>query len=196
MEKATQIGIVSIIVLLLIGAVLVGAVYTGAIKGQKGDQGNQGIIGNTGPVGPQGIQGEQGIQGPVGPEGPRGEPGRDAPVNQLPGIVLNSFSGRWYPHWQSEEYTYIINFSVDDPEDDNMHIKVYWRWNNNDQWSLLNEYIDGDGNYLASKYFIFFEHKNPRTLHWLVEAWDGSDIALEEFDQEMPWTPYPVPIAD
>lgn len=170
--------IIAIIALLLSGW----AALTPGIQGLKGDKGNTGLDGTIGLTGPQGPQGEQGIQGLIGPmgpkgangaTGPKGDDGQDCIPNQLPVVTLmdlNYSEDGW-------KHIFIINITVNDPEDDNMHINFYYRLNESNEWKLMDGYIGIDGNYSSEKMFCW----NPETIYWLVETWDGSDIGLSYY---------------
>lgn len=143
---------------------------TGA-KGNPGDMGLQGLRGNEGPSGPMGLPG---LPGPKGDTGSRGPTGRDAPVNQIPIVTLNNLS---YCYNAKPPYAYKINITVDDPENDNMHIKFYWSLCNNSKWTLKDEFIGKDGIYIST---ITFQNQYE-IVYFLVEAWDGSDIGLNYY---------------
>ena len=76
---------------------------------------------------------------------------------------------------------------MDDPEDDNMHIYIYWREDPGDEWNLEEEYIGEDGYYTAYKDFWYPSYEpdpipGDKTLYWLVETWDDINTGLNYYD--------------
>lgn len=62
-------------------------------QGPTGPQGPKGDTGDTGPQGPKGDPGEQGAQGPTGPQGEKGSPGKDATINGVNALTLETGDG-------------------------------------------------------------------------------------------------------
>jgi len=194
-----KVLIIAVILALICGAI--GGAVTGNLLKIKGDRGLQGIAGEDGKdgedgiQGPQGIQGEkgdkgdkgargdtgrQGPQGETGPQGPAGEDGEDCQCNEEPMIIVNtsdSYTCNGYLHG----FNFIINISVNDPEDDNKVINLYYKWNEDDDWvrgstGYLNHWIsDSNDDYFVdemTKYSI----DTCREIWWLVEVDDGLNI--------------------
>jgi len=185
---ATMALIISIIAILVAG-------YQAGIPGPRGPMGLQGIEGpqgDIGPEGPQGPQGEPGIngadgkegpRGPSGSRGPRGYDGQDCVPNLASTVILNDLNGTYkYRPCVWHDFTFTINITVEDTEDENLHITFYWRKDINDTWTEHQEYIGNGGVYNSEKMFTYFKDNDPKTLYWLVETWDGSDIGLEYYD--------------
>ena len=61
--------------------------------GPQGPQGPKGDTGDTGPQGPKGDPGEQGAQGPTGPQGEKGEAGKDATINGVNALTVETGDG-------------------------------------------------------------------------------------------------------
>ena len=61
--------------------------------GPQGPQGPKGDTGDTGPQGPKGDPGEQGTQGPTGPQGEQGEAGKDATINGVNALTVETGDG-------------------------------------------------------------------------------------------------------
>jgi len=194
-EKPNRNGISWLALVIAIVALLIAGflnpVGEQGLKGPEGLQGNDGIQGPIGPEGPSGedgvngTNGTTGVRGPIGPQGPKGDegpPGQSQPPNELPIVEINDLNGTYREGSHCcYYYNFWINVSVDDPEDDNMHIKFYWRKDPEHRWYLQDEFIGGDGNY-SSEYEYWKYYKCNQTLYWLVETWDGSDIGLNEFE--------------
>lgn len=168
-----------------------------SLKGEKGDKGDPGEQGLQGIQGPQGVQGPEGLQGPAGPAGatgargssgssgsnggtgPMGPAGKDCPPNQaalvMPLDVNGSYAYSPIPGPNDHLYKFWVNVSVDDPENDSLHVDFYWKHGVNDSWTHNTTFIGVDGNYSASREYRRSSAIN-QTMYWLVETWDGSDI--------------------
>lgn len=62
-------------------------------QGPTGPQGPKGDTGATGPQGPKGDPGSQGAQGPAGPQGEQGSPGKNATINGVNALTLETGDG-------------------------------------------------------------------------------------------------------
>ena len=62
-------------------------------QGPTGPQGPKGDTGDTGPQGPKGDPGSQGAQGPAGPQGVQGSPGKNATINGVNALTLETGDG-------------------------------------------------------------------------------------------------------
>ena len=62
-------------------------------QGPTGPQGPKGDTGDTGPQGPKGDPGSQGAQGPTGPQGEQGSPGKNATINGVNALTLETGDG-------------------------------------------------------------------------------------------------------
>ena len=62
-------------------------------QGPTGPQGPKGDTGDTGPQGPKGDPGSQGAQGPAGPQGEQGSPGKNATINGVNALTLETGDG-------------------------------------------------------------------------------------------------------
>ena len=139
-----------------------------SIKGDKGDKGDRGATGTGGSDGADGRDGKDGV---------------DCPPNQNPDVtaILNGTYERhecYWRHW----YIFNITATIDDPENDNMHITIYNREDINDSWVEEVEYIGSDGNYSAERTLKYHCFPGNITLYWLVETWDGADIGLNYYE--------------
>lgn len=156
-------------------------------------EGPQGLQGETGPMGPQGIpgidgtdgqDGEQGPQGEVGPVGPAGKDGEDLKPNELPIVEFNTSKSEHTSVYtgcchKSHTFTFVLNFTVSDPEGLPMHICVY-RLDGND-WILLDSipYIK-DSTYEYTYTNCISEYaceKVSDDSSWLVEIADSDNLA-------------------
>lgn len=174
-KKAIVAAIVAVLILFSLQAGVMyilakGDYFTGpmgqqgiqGINGDKGDMGQQGTPGITGPAG------QKGVKGATGSTGSAGRAGRDALVNNYPEITLiNMTSVTMFC-----KTTYVINVSIQDLDDDTLHVKFYY-----DNWVLVYENVGK-----SSEYSVSVTIKTPLIMHWLVEVMDGSDISLEIFD--------------
>lgn len=61
--------------------------------GPQGPQGPKGDTGDTGPQGPKGDPGNQGAQGPTGPQGEKGDAGKDATINGVNALTIETGDG-------------------------------------------------------------------------------------------------------
>lgn len=133
--------------------------------------------------GPEGKQGIQGIRGNMGIQGIKGENGCDAPINGPPTINLLDTSGTYVgiiPLYINYcKYTYGIQVFVNDPENETMRVTFYYGDKSNGPWNEVAIFYGGDGIYSASKVFIYSSYQGKKTIYWLVEALDGSDIATQ-----------------
>lgn len=62
-------------------------------QGPTGPQGLKGDTGDTGPQGPKGDPGNQGAPGPTGPQGEKGSPGKDATINGVNALTIETGDG-------------------------------------------------------------------------------------------------------
>ena len=62
-------------------------------QGPTGPQGPKGDTGDTGPQGPKGDPGSQGAQGPAGPQGEQGSPGKNATINGVNALTIETGDG-------------------------------------------------------------------------------------------------------
>lgn len=62
-------------------------------QGPTGPQGPKGDTGDTGPQGPKGDPGNQGAQGPTGPQGEQGSPGKNATINGVNALTIETGDG-------------------------------------------------------------------------------------------------------
>lgn len=62
-------------------------------QGPTGPQGPKGDTGDTGPQGPKGDPGSQGAQGPTGPQGEQGSPGKNATINGVNALTIETGDG-------------------------------------------------------------------------------------------------------
>ena len=62
-------------------------------QGPTGPQGPKGDTGDTGPQGPKGDPGNQGTQGPTGPQGAQGSPGKNATINGVNALTIETGDG-------------------------------------------------------------------------------------------------------
>ena len=161
------------------------------IQGEKGDtglpglpgqQGLRGLPGINGSQGPRGATGSSGIGsvGATGPQGLQGLPGKDAPVNNPPNITLINLSGHC-KHSCKYEYTFNITVFINDIDNDTVHTTISYKESNaSGPWTLLSESILL-GNCSSSITFTYGSSHSPKTLYWLVESWDGSDISIQTY---------------
>lgn len=141
-------------------------------QGEKGDQGEKGETGDTGPIGPRGYR------GPRGYTGPQGEPGEDCEPNQSPVIVYTEVGcNLLFPKCGPYVYNVFVEVSVDDYEDDYMHIDFFYNITNT--WINFNLQRGHSGFYSATKTIVSWAVLKDISL--LVEAWDGSDIGYQEY---------------
>lgn len=189
-KQNIAIAIAVIAILLAVSALglLLKNDHYGLVKGTDGPQGIQGIQGKTGERGLRGIQGEQGpkgdrgLSGLSGSDGSNGRNGKDCIPNKAPVIENISLNGTWwYVPCTRYYYQFNLTVSIDDPENDNLHIYTYYRFNESFEWEKIQEYIGSDGIYNITKTICrFFEPVN-QTIYLLVEVWDGSDISLADY---------------
>lgn len=173
MEKSTQIGVICIAILLIIAGAIAGAISIGEFKGKDGKEGVKGI---------QGIKGDTGIQGPKGDKGDRGV---NASINKLPEISLATMTGDYVgiipTYWNYCKYTYGISVLIDEPEDEIMKITFYYSDTSAGPWNEVSVFSGKDGKYSTTTSFTYSSYQGKKTIHWLVEAWDGSDISIGEY---------------
>ncbi len=62
-------------------------------QGPTGPQGPKGDTGDTGPQGPKGDPGEQGAQGSTGPQGEKGDAGKNATINGVNALTIETGDG-------------------------------------------------------------------------------------------------------
>lgn len=62
-------------------------------QGPTGPQGPKGDTGDTGPQGPKGDPGNQGAQGPTGPQGEKGDAGKNATINGVNALTIETGDG-------------------------------------------------------------------------------------------------------
>ena len=62
-------------------------------QGPTGPQGPKGDTGDTGPKGPKGDPGNQGAQGPTGPQGEKGDAGKNATINGVNALTIETGDG-------------------------------------------------------------------------------------------------------
>ena len=62
-------------------------------QGPTGPQGPKGDTGDTGPQGPKGDPGSQGAQGPTGPQGEKGDAGKNATINGVNALTIETGDG-------------------------------------------------------------------------------------------------------
>jgi len=179
-KGAVAIIVVAIAALLLDAGVLYYWQQTDAFvgpQGQRGIQGEQGIQGLQGRPGDPGIKGEtgskgrQGETGPQGPAGVDGEDGQDAPINVPPTITLINVTG----YHKYYGYKHNLSVLVEDVDDSDLKITFYYAFFNG-SWIQHSIVYGGDGNYTVSQY------SGHKTMYWLVEVWDGSDISFEQYE--------------
>lgn len=172
----TGIAIVIFVILLLeAGGIAYLATQTDTFVGPMGPQGIQGVQGEKGvqgikgDPGVKGDTGQKGAKGDQGSQGPTGTKGQDAPINVPSVIELINMS--YYYKWHA--YHHILNISVYDEDDTNLHIYFYY-WMC-DQWVKLEEQFGGSGIYSAE--LVYF-HSD---VTWMVEVWDGQDLSQQPF---------------
>jgi hypothetical protein len=169
-NKVAVIAVLFAIIALILGGVAVAMNRTPGPIGKNGTNGTNGI---TGPIGPQGIKGDKGATGATGPQGPAGT---SAPVNTNPSIKLNSIGGKHILH----DYNFWLNVSFKDIDNDNMHMNIYYRTNLSNSWTMFKEYIGIGSTHNVTK--CIHDHVDANhTIYWLTEAWDGSDITLNNY---------------
>ena len=166
------IAIILAIVALLLSGVAV------AFNREAGPEGEKGAVGLTGSQGPKGDTGAQ---------GPPGQNGNSASVNLLPTIKLVYMDGNYIgimPRiYNYCKYTYGITVQVDDPEDETIRVAFYYSDGSAGPWNAVSVFYGKDGKYSASQDFQYTAPQGIKKIFWLVEAWDGSDIATEVFPQ-------------
>jgi len=187
-DDVIKVGLAILGVWLLLLSVFVGVIALDTEQGEQGPEGQKGLDGTDGIDGIDGLDGIDGIDGENGTDGEQGQqgpPGENCTENEVANITDVDLYGTYNYHESAEyhhEWDFWITVDVDDPEDDNMHIDIYWRENQNDSWTLEAGYIGGDGEYSAHCEFLYETYsQDNKTIYWLVETWDGSDIGLNQY---------------
>jgi hypothetical protein len=161
-----------------------GATGSTGPKGDKGDIGPPGINGTSGNgtgIGPKGDNGDKGDKGDTGIRGPPGNnglPGEDAPVNSPPVIELIGLSGY---HKKCDGYLFNITVHVSDADDISVHTTISYAEACDPHlgystWVKVSEFV---GNNVDG--FGCVSLKCSKTVYWLVESWDGSDITNQAY---------------
>jgi hypothetical protein len=182
MKNETKINAIGLVIMLGATGAIVAWGGTGHFNGQDGLQGLQGPQGPPGVQGPQGKQGLQGppgkdgkngangkngVNGATGPQGPPGKNGKDAPVNIPPTITLINLTGK------HNCYTYTITIDITDPDDTNIQTTFYYSLDNQ-SWIQCGAQF-GTGEHTIK------ETINQKTIYWIVQAWDGSDLTTQTY---------------
>ena len=147
------------------------------VQGEKGINGYQGPIGLKGEKGDKGDTGSSGSKGETGSQGPRG---KDCPPNQKPIIMLKDFNGIRIS--KCTEFTFYINVTITDPDDDSLQIDFYFSEENNTGWIHHKTFFGTDDIYGASIQFRYPYIILYKTLYVQVVVWDGSDLSLRTYD--------------
>lgn len=140
------------------------------LKGEQGERGLRGYTGSTGSRGPQGIAGED---------------GKDLEPNDGPIIVTNtSMSYVEGCHW-NDDFQFKINVTVTDPEEDLMHINIYWKMSPTGNWNgpcRQMPMVTNNTTYTFTKEITGNGYCGDKTMYWLVEVMDGENLvyALDE----------------
>lgn len=173
-------------------------------KGEKGDTGAQGIQGYDGKDGKdavfeyqwngtslqiknkdgiwgslvdlKGLKGDKGKDG----DGSNGINGKDCQPNKKPIITLININGSRIS--KCTEFTFWLNISVDDPENDNLQVDFYYSEEANSSFIYYETFFGTDGTYgttIIFEYPYFVEHK---ILYLKAVVWDGSDISLGNYE--------------
>lgn len=158
------------------------------LKGDKGDVGDQGIQGIQGVKGEQGIQGLQGDKGDKGDTGDRGPPGvsgfgrngKDCIPNKKPVITLIDINGSRIS--KCTMFTFWLNVSVNDPDNDDLQIDFYFSEESNSSWIHHKTFFGTDGYYNDSIVFEYPYLVDHKTIFFQVVVWDGSDIGLSYYN--------------
>jgi hypothetical protein len=192
MKPTTIVSVVALVIAII--ALITGA-YSTQIEGPvgpQGPQGDQGLPGEQGPQGEPGLPGEDGEDGERGPSGPRGatgsqgprgesgEDGLDCVPNLASTVILNELNGTYNKVGIWGRYTFLINVSIED--EDNVHTVFYWRSDVNDSWTRHLDVLDEKENITTEKMLKWKCSCIPRTIYWLVEVFDGSDIIFAYYD--------------
>lgn len=188
------IGIV--LALILAGFVALADDYKGKIgpigetglQGEQGPQGDQGPLGEKGDKGDRGPSGARGPSGGSGPQGPAGPPGQDAPVNLAPTIDINTSES----YYDGEDFVFVINFTIDDPENDWRTVTLYHKHKEDEPW-IRTDIIGGDPHGFIQYWYsnnnsdIFWQDHVVNWLSgdcariiWLVVVDDGDNLVFVE----------------
>lgn len=166
-------------IIVAIVAIMISCVAVGLNR----EPGPKGSIGQTGPIG------LTGATGPTGPQGPPGKDGMNAPINELPTIKLSNMGGNYVavlPRICNYcKYTYTLTVAIDDPEDETMKVTFSYADSVLGPWKEVSVFYGKDGTYTATTEFQYETPQGIKKIFWLVEAWDGADIAIATFPQEI-----------
>ena len=148
--------------------------------GPSGKDGKNGINGLNGINGINGTKGDTGSSGSKGETGSQGPRGKDCPANQKPIITLKDFNGTRIS--KCTEFTFYINVTITDPDDDNLQIDFYFSEENNTGWIHHKTFFGTDNIYGTIIQFHYPYIILYKTLYVQVIAWDGSDLSLRTYD--------------
>ena len=172
MNETWKIGAILIMVALIICGAVGYGMAIGMFKGEKGES----IKGDKGNPGYTPIKGIDYFDG---------KDGKDAPINEPPNISLVYMTGEYTGilpvFWNHCKYTYGITFKIDDPEDETVRATVYFSENSTGIWNEIGSFFGVDGKHRMLQEFKYCVPQGKKTIYWLIEAWDGSDLATEVF---------------
>lgn len=179
--KIEQIALLVAVIALVFASV--GYIVNVGPQGEQGPQGEIGPIGEQGPEGSQGLPGEKGEPGETGPEGLPGQDGKDLMPNEPPIIEWSDEESNceityWTSSWRKHTYTFVLNFSVSDPEEDAMEIKVWEQVGDN--WNLIDTMIyifDDSYLYTYTEVLYIPTCESSELSHtWLIEVRDAKNL--------------------
>ena len=201
----------TILVVLVLFALLISVMAVGVNLAKEPEKGETGEIGASGPAGKDGedgkdavfeyeingtyirfknntdpwsnwlnIKGDKGETGEAGANGGSGSAGRDCIPNKKPVISLKDINGSRIS--KCTEFSFWLNVSVDDPENDDLQIDFYFSEEVNGSWIHHSTFFGSDDIYGVTKTFHYSFTVLHKSLYWCVRVWDGSDISLGYFD--------------
>jgi hypothetical protein len=177
------------------------------IIGPVGPQGEKGISGNSpeyewnetcirfmnpdgtwgewidllGPEGPQGNTGPRGATGASGSDGEDGEDGIDLEPNEAPIITFNTSESyvegcRW-----NDDFWFILNFSVEDPESDYMEVRLWYKYDDPlDDWNYCDIWpYEQNNTFRFTKEFNGNHYWGNYSIEWLIQVQDGENLVYQ-----------------
>jgi len=168
-----KIGIISVVI------AVIAIILAGVAVGLNREPGPKGEDGYTPIKGVDYFNGKDGINGTDGRDG------TDVPINQPPSISLvyltGDYAGIIPVIFNYCKYTYGITFKIDDPEDETTRATVYFSENSTGIWIEIGSFFGIDGKFSILKNFKYCVPQGKKTIYWLIEAWDGSDVATKVY---------------
>lgn len=134
--------------------------------------------GKDGARGPKGASGT----GAKGDKGDKGDPGKDYVSNQPPVITFTNLTG-WFeetPSPTSYWRKWLLEVTIDDPENDMMTVDFLYKFNENDSWCRKAHFIGNNDNYSC----ILMRHGSGcLDLYMGVEVDDGHNLVWDFYDR-------------